>query len=83
MHTTTFAALANMSPHTQHLHQYAAQRMVGMVHILGRKFDRISHRIAALQPGVEGASGPAGEVTVATDPAPAVDEAMVRVCVCV
>ena len=48
MHTTTFAALANMSPHCQNLHPYAAQRMVGILYILARKYERVATRLQAI-----------------------------------
>jgi hypothetical protein len=49
MHTTTFAALANMSPHCQNIHQYAAQRMVQVLHLLTKKYERLNQRLQALR----------------------------------
>jgi hypothetical protein len=57
MHTTTFAALANMSPHCQNLHAYAAQRMVGTLAILARKYERVSLRVRALATASSGFHG--------------------------
>ena len=77
MHTTTFAALANMSPHCQNLHPYAAQRMVAVLHILIRKYERLSARLVAArhaQAGVsmEGTTSSGEPVVVSVGPTVAV-----------
>ena len=79
MHTTTFAALANMAPHCQNLHPYAAQRMVGVLQLLTRKYEKLTARLSALRQANVGAvtaaaTSDAVSLSVVTNPAGAVDD---------
>ncbi len=39
--TNCFAALANMAPHCENLHPYAAQRIVNLIDLISRRFRRL------------------------------------------
>ena len=61
--TTCFCALANMAPHAEGLHPYAAQRMVSMLRMLVRKHARASATLAKVRTQL---SNLASGVTVGT-----------------
>lgn len=49
LHRTCFSALANMAPHCEHLHSYAAQRIVATIHLLVRKHRRIADKLGRVK----------------------------------
>lgn len=71
MHTTTFAALANMSPHIQNIDGYAAQRMISVLQLLSKKYHRICGKLDSIRRAEVGATISAGGDTVTVEPAPA------------
>eukprot|EP00741_Cyanophora_paradoxa_P002013 tig00000525_g1952.t1 len=48
LHTNCLATLANMSPHFNNLHSYAAQRILVLFSMLASKYQKLSTRIATL-----------------------------------
>ncbi|XP_003740892.1 dymeclin [Galendromus occidentalis] len=53
LHTNCLAALANTSAHFSRMHPYAAQRMVSLCQILGKRYHRLQEQIASMEEGSE------------------------------
>ncbi|XP_022665566.1 dymeclin-like [Varroa jacobsoni] len=53
LHTNCLAALANTSAHFCRMHPYAAQRIVSLCQILGKRYHRLQEQISLLEEGTE------------------------------
>eukprot|EP00742_Colponemidia_sp_Colp-10_P007166 GILJ01007696.1.p1 GENE.GILJ01007696.1~~GILJ01007696.1.p1 ORF type:complete len:816 (+),score=103.05 GILJ01007696.1:46-2493(+) len=49
LHTNCFAALANLAPHSESMHMYAAMRLVSLFDVLSRKYLKLHERVQATQ----------------------------------
>jgi hypothetical protein len=58
--TNTLAALANLAPQASALHPHAAQRLLGLASVLGRRYIKVARKLDALAAGTPPASGGGG-----------------------
>jgi hypothetical protein len=49
LHTNCLASICNMAPHTCYIHEYTAQRLIGLLAGLARRYGRLRKRASSLE----------------------------------